>query len=383
MTVVTTLINELEQSIKKGSSDKRVEILRQVTDLFLVEPMSLRNEHIDVFDTVMARISVAIEQEARAELADRIADVPNAPPNVIRNLAHDDISVAKHVLSRSKRLTEADLMSVAMEKGQGHLLAISERPHISEKITDVLVSRGGDDVQKSVASNAGAKLSGRSFERLAARARADEALRDVLTQRVDIAPERLQSMVAIAKATAGKRIESGMSDAAKAALQQALERSANKVSQKVSQPSSHQMPATKTAAQTGPTTYNYDKALPIVRSKHEAGDLSEFDVAAYAAHNSLEEAITAIAVLVNISVQASERLFTGQDQDLLLIICKSQNWAWSTAKALIKLRGGENISTKQIEKAFDSYDQLTQSTAERVLRFLHVREASQGRPNKA
>ncbi len=367
----------------KGSSDKRNDMLRKITDLFLLQPQALQDEHVNVFDVVIARMAVAIEEEARAELAERLADIPNAPPNVVRRLANDEITIAKPILERSPRLTDTDLVSIAMAKGQGHLLAISGRNELSEKITDVLVSRGDNSVKAKVAGNNGAKLSGRTFERLAAQARNDESLRGLLTQRVDIPQERLQSLITIASDAARKNLSRGtedMSDAAKAALQQALERSANKVSDRLkSQQSTPQIAKNQNVQQTADMTFDYQKVLPVIRQKHENQDLTEFDLAAYAAHHAKAEAIATISFLTSISLASAERLFTGQDQDLLLIICKSQNWSWSTVKALIKMRANDQLSQKQIEKSHESYEQLTQSTAERVLKFLHVREASQSR----
>ena len=40
-------------------------------------------------------------------------------------------------------------------KGQGHLLAMSERPRLSPDLTDVIVRRGDRDVVRRTAANAG------------------------------------------------------------------------------------------------------------------------------------------------------------------------------------------------------------------------------------
>ena len=382
MTSVSTLISELERTMTKTPSDKHNDMLRRITDLFMVDPTILRDEHIDVFDTVIARMAPVIEEEALQELAERLADVPNAPPNIVRRLANDDISIARPIIERSERLSENDLMSIAMSKGQSYLLAMSGRAQISEEVTNVLVSRGDNSVKQAVAGNAGAQISERTFARLAAQARSDDSLRSTLSKRTDNTKNKSNSLVEIAASTARKNLEQstqGLSEAGKAALQQALERSANKVSQRLQTSGSGIAHTNPETSQSTPQKIDFKNAVTIVRDKFDKKDLTEFDLAAYAAHNTMPEAIVAISLLTGISIQAAEKLFTGQDQDLLLIICKSQNWAWATVKALVKMRAAGEISTKQIEKSFDSYDQLTQATAERVLKFLHIKESAQNR----
>lgn len=376
MTGVSLLISELEESISRGSSEKRVETLRRVTDLFMVDPASLSDAHVEVFDVVIARLTAAIETRARVELAERLADIPNAPPGVIRSLAHDEIVVARPVLTRSERLSDNDLMSIAVAKGRDHMLAISERPELSEDVTDVLVQRGDQVVAHAVASNPAARLSNRGLDALIDRAKADEALSALLSQRVDVAPDHMRTLVAIAKEAARQRLSATTHAADVTMLNQAIEASAEAVSDRYTQAST-----TPTPRSDG-LQLNYAQALAEVNAKHEAGQLTEFDLIDYANAHQTEQAVCAVSILAHISLQTAERLFLGSDLDLLLIVCKAQGWAWSTARALLKLRGEEKVGPRQIEKALESYDQLTHATAQRVLRFLHVREASQSREAK-
>ena len=50
MTARTSLISELEESIRNGSRDDRVRSLRRVTDLFLTTSDRLNDEQIGVFE---------------------------------------------------------------------------------------------------------------------------------------------------------------------------------------------------------------------------------------------------------------------------------------------------------------------------------------------
>src|SRR5271156_6759965 len=164
MGAATSLLPELEHVIQHGSRRKRVETLQRLTALFLAGADAYSDAHVDVFDDVFGLLIKEIETKARAELANRLAHVSNAPLNVIRALASDDdIAVAGPVLKLAPRLQEADLVDLAKTKGQAHLQAISTRQALGEAVTDVLVRRGDREVARNVAGNRGARLSEAGF----------------------------------------------------------------------------------------------------------------------------------------------------------------------------------------------------------------------------
>ena len=74
-----SLIRELEDAIRSGSKDKRVDTLRRVTDLFLTDAGRLSDQQITVFDDVLGHLIETSESKARAELSARLAPVDNAP----------------------------------------------------------------------------------------------------------------------------------------------------------------------------------------------------------------------------------------------------------------------------------------------------------------
>ena len=78
-----SLIAELEDAIKDGSKEKRVETLRKVTDLFLNSSDQFNAAQIDVFDDVLCHLISRIETRALAELSARLAPIDHAPPEVI------------------------------------------------------------------------------------------------------------------------------------------------------------------------------------------------------------------------------------------------------------------------------------------------------------
>jgi len=353
------LIKELEASIAHGSSGRRGETLRRVTDLFLHDPEALSEQQVDVFDLVITRLANAIETRARAELSERLAGIPNAPRGVVRSLAHDQIVVARPVLTRSERLSDDDLIAVALAKGRDHMLAISERPRLSEPVTDVLVSRGDRVVAHAVAGNPGARLSRMSSAALVNRACADEALQALLSQRDDLPEAHIRQLVAVARETARRRLAQTL-PGVKSSIDAAVEQSAQTVEAAVS------------------SRRDYSPALAVIHALTEERVLQESDLIGFAAKEKFEETVCGIAYRIGLSISATERLFEGPEADLLLVVGKSEGWSWRTVQALLRLRSPAP-SANSFRRAQETYDGLSQTTSQRVVHFLKAREAAERR----
>src|SRR5260221_4468836 len=195
-----SIIADLEDAVRGGSSAKRVETLRQVTDLFLNDGERLNEDQIKVFDDVLCLVIARVETRARAELSKRLAPLDYAPFEVIRHLAWDDeIAVAGDVLTHSSRLGTEALIEIASTKGQSHLLAISARENLPEAVTDVIVDRGEVKVIRRLATNASARFSEAGYSGIVARADGDDELVEILGLRLDLPVKFLHDLLRRAK----------------------------------------------------------------------------------------------------------------------------------------------------------------------------------------
>jgi uncharacterized protein (DUF2336 family) len=95
-----------------------------------------------LFDDILQKVFDEVPF-ARQELAERLAARADAPWRVVVKLAGDTIAVAAPVLTHSPVLQDDNLAPLAGEKSQDHLLAIAKRSWVSERITDILLDRGG------------------------------------------------------------------------------------------------------------------------------------------------------------------------------------------------------------------------------------------------
>ncbi len=229
-----SIIAELEDAVRGGSSAKRVETLRQVTDLFLNDGDRLSDDQVKVFDDVLCLLIARVETRAKAELSRRLAPLDYAPFEVIQHLAWDDeIEVAGSVLASSSRLGTDVLVEIASSKGQDHLLAISGRAELPAAVTDVIVDRGEGKVIRKLANNAGARFSDQGFSTIVARAGADDELVEILGLRADFPAKFIADLLRRAKDAVRERLLA----IAPPAVQEEIKRVLNEIAREAPPPS--------------------------------------------------------------------------------------------------------------------------------------------------
>src|SRR5215470_9282873 len=348
--------DELEEAIAHGSSQKRVETLRRITDLFTAGAEKFNESHVELFDQVISRLSREMEARARVELAERLAHVPNAPMNVVKELASDDIiEVASPILTHSTRLDDQTLLGIAKTKGQQHLLAISQRESISEPVTDVLVTRGNQQVLRTVAQNTGAKLSDNGYGVLVKRAGGDDALATQVGLRKDIPQKHMAQLIEKASDNVRRKLAAANPVAA-AEINRALA----------------EIAARMKAEARGPAR-DFAAAKAVVAEIQKVGKLGENDIRVFAQSGKLEETIVSLSVLCGIPIESVENIFCNDKSDMCLVLARAGGMSWLATKLLLLLQaGGTGISDQDLAGAKDNFEKLQQATAQRVVRFYQV-----------
>src|SRR3982074_578208 len=139
MTVATSLIPGLDEIVRHGDSKRCAEAARQIAELCLQTAANLRPDHVDLFADVLIALVPHTEMASRADLAERLSILANAPRALVGQLAREDeILIAGPLLRRSPVIDDKALVEIARIKGQGHLLAMAERPTLSSDVTDVI-----------------------------------------------------------------------------------------------------------------------------------------------------------------------------------------------------------------------------------------------------
>lgn len=356
--VESSLIAKLEGTFAAGSPEKQLEILRHVTDLFLVGAKGYSDEQIGLFDGVISRLADRIELRARAELANRLAPIENAPPITIRRLARDDaIEVAEPVLRQSPRLTEQDLIEIAGGNRQDRLLAISKRASLSENVSDVLVTRGNREVILSVARNEGARFSDSGYSALVYKSIYDDVLAVCVGLRKDIPREHFQMLISKASRVVFEKLVAANPEMARE-VQDVL---------------------TGITGQTltpAPKRNDGEAKLDILqRSGRSPDDI----VQEFATSGRREDTIAALAALC----RAPRELVAGViadrrgDNDFLLLLARAAGLSWPTTREIcVMRRGPTGLPQQEIDTARRAFEKLRTDTAQRVIAFYNQRHSA-------
>src|SRR3981189_2526324 len=132
MTTATTLLPGLDEIVRGSDPKRRANAARRISELFLQGAATFRADHVNLFDGVLTSLVPHTEFAAHADLAERLSLLANAPRGLVGQLAHEDeIAIAGPLLRRSPVIDEKILLEIASVKGQGHLLAMADRPVLS------------------------------------------------------------------------------------------------------------------------------------------------------------------------------------------------------------------------------------------------------------
>jgi uncharacterized protein (DUF2336 family) len=357
MTTATTLIPGLDEIVRGGDPKRRADAARRISELFLQGAATFRADHIDLFDGVLTSLVPHAEFAARADLAERLSLLANAPRGLVGQLAHEDeIAIAGPLLRRSPVIDEQVLIEIAAAKGQGHLLAMSERPALSPALTDVIVRRGDRDVVHRAARNAGAQFSSLGYSTLIKRAGQDGVLTLAVGQRDDLSAEQLKDVLAGSIDAVRRRLF----DVVKPARQSAIKRAMSEISGLTERVESQR---------------DFAPAQRAVLALHKAGELNESALLGFAKSYKYEESVAALSAMTGVKIATLDRLIAGERYDPILIAGKAVGLEWATVRALILLRLGPNrvASPADIESARVNFARLMPSTAERVVGFWKLR----------
>ena len=358
MNAQNSLIDDLEDILASKDISRRAEILRRVTDLFVVGSGNFAEDQVELFDNVMGKLLENIERSARARFGNRLARLSDAPPNTIRILASDDsIEVAGPVLLHSERLDDDTLIETARIKGQDHLLAISGRKVLREAVTDVLVERGNQAVVFRAARNGGAQFSDFGLSALVDKARDDGDLALCVWSRPDIPRQHLVKLFVEA------------SEVVKNQLAETDPRRTELIKVAVAEASDRIQDAARAGSE------DFAEVRSRLSELHAAGKLDEAQLHAFANEGSFDKVTVALSLLCDLPIGLVERAFVQKQTEQLLVLAKAIDLSWVTTVALLLVRAGVcGGSRQQLDQCLASFSRLKPKTAQTALQFYRMRE---------
>jgi uncharacterized protein (DUF2336 family) len=360
MTIARSLIPGLDEIVRHGDPGRRAEAARRIAELFLQGAATFRRDHVDLFDGVLIDLVPHIERAARADLAERLSLLANAPRALVGQLAREDeIAIAGPLLRRSPVIDEQALIEIARMKGQGHLLAMSERPTLSCDLTDVIVRRGDRAAVRRAAGNAGALFSQSGYSALIKRAGSDGVLTLTIGKRDDLSSQQLKDLLAGSIDIVHRRLFEVVKPSRQADIKQAMSEISG-------------------AAEPVESGRDFAPAQRTILALHHAGELNQGALLGFAKAHRYEESIAALSAMSAVKIATLDRLIMADRHDPILIVGKAVGLEWATVLALILLRLGPNRvpSPADIESTRENFTRLMPSTAERVVSFWQTRQSA-------
>ena len=342
---------------QEPSSERRRELLREVTNLFFTADSGQTPAEMALFDDVLTQLSAEMEQEVRAELAERMADAPTAPRGLINRLASDAAPVAEPVLRRSVALTETDLLAVARNQGQDHLRAISKRAFVPESVSEAIVERGDDDTLGVLLRNENASLSRAAHEAAVDRAATNPALQEAVVDRHSLPPDLLNELYFVVEARLRDRILERNSELNPTELEAALS-----VGRK------------RLAARDGTFPADYAAAETAIAALKARGGIGPAALAAFLRNGEQTKFLVALSDLADIDFHTARRILERRELDALAIVCKAADFDRSLFLTFaILVLGRETDAMGRAREYGQLYADLPRDAAHRTIRFWRMR----------
>jgi uncharacterized protein (DUF2336 family) len=297
--------------------------------------------------------------KVRQQLAERFADVGNAPGNIIKMLANDDIAVAGPILLRSSVLKDRDLIDIIRERGQDHLLAVAKREDIGSDVTDVLVERGDEDVLVSLAGNEGASFSRDGMETLVAKSEDVEALQAPLVRRGDLPPDLMHDMFWWVSSTLKEYIMTE-ADIDESLVDEILEQTRDSLVREFDD-----------------TDIRMKRAFRnVLKLERQQGLHEDFLIQALR-QNEQEEFIVAFSRLADVDIPTVQRILDDPNREGVAVACKASNFSLNTFSSIVLLteqKGQKTRKGAEVAELLDLYNKVPLAAAQRAMRFWRVRK---------
>jgi hypothetical protein len=346
------LIAELD-SVAGWSSERRTEILRQVMKLFSSDADRFSESQVAVFDDVILRLIEQLEERTLTQLSHRLSEISLAPRKTVRQLAlHENALVAAPLLRKSNRLSEQDVLQIAGERGQQHLLAMAARQTINEPLSDLLAMRGDLAVQTALVQNLGARFSERGYAALGKAAEGDDDLARALAERSGV-PSELR-----------RKLQAKLVDARTRLLQTVPPAMTKKIQAAVEAPAG--VPAEE--------AIDYKSARAKVVEFGRTGRLNDQSVNKFAVRREYVDVVAALSFLSEAPIEIIAPLMKSDQIEGLVVACKAARLNWTTTTMIIRNRPGcPPVARHALEKGKDVFETLSLSVAQRTIRIASER----------
>jgi uncharacterized protein (DUF2336 family) len=340
-------------------SEKRRELLREVTDMFFATS-GIRNDREDaLFGDVLQLVAAEMQEGVLAELAERFAGAEDAPVGLMRDLANHSFEVAGPVLRESKVLDEQTLLQIINYQSQQHIAAVAQREHVSETLSDAIVRFGDDQALDALMRNETASVSRTSMEAAVDRARRNALLHEAVVTRRDLPLDLLNEMYFVVESRLRDQILQRNASVDAATLDAALSKARERLNRTV-----------------GDLSAEARNAMSFIQSKKNNGELNARLLVSLYREAKRMHFLYGLAEITHLDHETVANILERQDIDGLAMICRASNIERPLFVTLAVLTCGGETAMDKAEEFGRLYNSVPVEAAQRAMRFLKVRKAA-------
>ena len=356
MSVIDTLLSDIDEAIRGKGERRRHALLRQTTATLIDQLSDLSDHHLAIFDDVLLTLSLDVETEARATLAERLADLPRAPRKTMNALALDDkLSVARPLIERSPCLDDDTLITIVNEKSAEFLALVSRRRGLSVNIIDMLIERADDSLLVDIARNELTPISDKALRLLAERALNHQSLYRVLRARPDLSRRHVGAMIEAARHRAQVKSERRILDEDTLSKALALETAALIArDRRLALSSRDKVPMHSTSAHI------------LMQGEDSLCELLDRD--------QIDDALIMLATQSGVTNDTVKRAFHAAHHEPLFYVLRAQNLPWETVRRFMQQKHGPMSGEFEAELN-TAYCALASDTAKRIAAFMAERKS--------
>lgn len=173
---------DVERLLRDESPESRLDVLEKVAHNYNQRAFGEREREVaeQIFRLLMRDAALSV----REMLAERVKSNPDIPRDIALHLAGDIDTVSLPMLQHSGVFSDADLVNIIEASNNiSKLLAISQRPQVSTRVSDALVETSYPQVVSTLLSNDGAVISDQSMERIIEDFRGETSVMETLVSK--------------------------------------------------------------------------------------------------------------------------------------------------------------------------------------------------------
>ena len=163
----------------------RVRLVRKLTDLVVLPVGRMSRNELSFTADILIQSLDNVDVSVREEAAARIAGFAEIPGHLQRYLLLQEISVARHVLTKSANIPASVMIEVAA-RSHDHRQLLARRDDLETTVLDELLSYGETDIMLDILKDETVTISDQAIDKLVNRSEALIEIRDPLLNRLEL-----------------------------------------------------------------------------------------------------------------------------------------------------------------------------------------------------